>query len=84
MAAYQCGQNIYYRSFRDIDVDEELLVWYSDSYQKHLEIPLSLKATDQAKIEGMVIRNQQTETFYSLPKQYNKIRRFEFQFRPDF
>lgn len=52
MAAYQCGQNIYYRSFRDIAMGEELLVWYSDSYQKHLEIPLSLKETDQVKIEG--------------------------------
>ena len=52
MAAYQCGQNIYYRSFRDIALGEELLVWYSDSYQKHLEIPLSLKESDQAKIEG--------------------------------
>ena len=55
MAAYQCGQNIYYRSFREIAVNEELLVWYSDSYQKHLEIPLSLKESDQANIEGTVI-----------------------------
>lgn len=55
MAAYQCGQNIYYRSFCEIGVGEELLVWYSDSYLKHLEIPLSLKETDQLKIEGIVL-----------------------------
>ncbi|CAB3984960.1 histone-lysine N-methyltransferase PRDM6, partial [Paramuricea clavata] len=54
MAAYQCGQNIYYRSFCEIGVGEELLVWYSDSYLKHLEIPLSLKETDQLKIEELV------------------------------
>lgn len=54
MLAYQCGQNIYYRSFRDVAVGEELLVWYSDSYQKHLEIPMTLKETDRARVEGML------------------------------
>ena len=52
MAAFQYGQNIYYRSFRDISAGEELLVWYSDSYLKHFGIPLNLKDAEQAKIEG--------------------------------
>ena len=52
MAAYQYGQNIYYRSIQDIPVGEELLVWYSDSYLKHLGIPMVLKETEQLNIDG--------------------------------
>lgn len=65
MAAYQCDQNIYYRSFREIIAGGELLVWYSDCYQKHLEIPMCLKENDQHKIDGNLINNIET-TFFGL------------------
>ena len=43
MGAYQYGQNIYYKACRDISAGEELLVWYSDRYGKHFEIPIGLE-----------------------------------------
>ena len=55
MSAYQYGHNIYYRSFRDILVGDELLVWYSDTYLKHLEIPVGLHEKEQANLGVSII-----------------------------
>ncbi|XP_046861509.1 putative histone-lysine N-methyltransferase PRDM6 isoform X2 [Xenia sp. Carnegie-2017] len=48
MTAYQHGESIYYQAFCDINIGEELLVWYSDCYDKYLEIPVNLK-----RVEGL-------------------------------
>ena len=41
--AFQYKDNVYYRSFRDIAVGEELLVWYDDRYLQHFGIPTGLQ-----------------------------------------
>ena len=40
--AFQYKDNVYYRSFRDIAVGEELLVWYDDRYLQDFGIPTGL------------------------------------------
>ena len=40
--AFQHNKNIFYRAFRDIPTGCELLVWYEDSYTKHMGIPLGI------------------------------------------
>ena len=40
--AFQYKDNVYYRSFRDIAVGEEFLVWYDDRYLQHFGIPTGL------------------------------------------
>ena len=40
--AFQYKGNVYYRSFKDIAVGEELLVWYDDRYLQHFGIPTGL------------------------------------------
>ena len=41
--AFQYKDNVYYRSFKDIAVGEELLVWYDDKYLQHFGIPTGLQ-----------------------------------------
>jgi len=41
--AFQYKGNVYYRSFKDIAVGEELLVWYDDKYLQHFGIPTGLQ-----------------------------------------
>ena len=41
--AFQYRGNVYYRSFKDIAVGEELLVWYDDKYLQHFGIPTGLQ-----------------------------------------
>jgi hypothetical protein len=38
--AYQYHGEIYYRVYKEIDVEGELLVWYGDEYAEQLGIPL--------------------------------------------
>ena len=40
--AFQYKSNVYYRSFKDITVGEELLVWYDEKYLQHFGIPVGL------------------------------------------
>ena len=40
MVAYQHHGEIYYRTFKDIQPGEELLVWYGDDYARDLGIAL--------------------------------------------
>lgn len=40
---FQYKDNVYYRSFKDIAVGEELLVWYDDKYNQHFGIPTGLQ-----------------------------------------
>lgn len=41
--AFQYKGNVYYRSFKDIAVGEELLVWYDEKYLQHFGIPTGLQ-----------------------------------------
>ncbi|XP_028519339.1 putative histone-lysine N-methyltransferase PRDM6 isoform X2 [Exaiptasia diaphana] len=41
--AFQYCGNIYYRAFRNIQVQQELLVWYDDKYQQHMGLPLNIQ-----------------------------------------
>ena len=41
--AFQYRGNVYYRSFKDIAVGEELPVWYDDTYLQHFGIPTGLQ-----------------------------------------
>ena len=43
--AFQYKDSVYYRSFKDIDVGDELLVWYDDGYLQHFGIPTGLQDT---------------------------------------
>ena len=43
LVAFQYKGNVYYRSFKDIVVGEELLVWYDDKYLQHFGIPTGLQ-----------------------------------------
>jgi hypothetical protein len=38
--AYQYHGEIYYRVYKEIEVEGELLVWYGDEYAEQLGIPL--------------------------------------------
>lgn len=58
MTAYQHGESIYYQAFCDINIGEELLVWYSDCYDKYLEIPVNLK-----RVEGIISLKRLDEVF---------------------
>lgn len=40
MIAYQYHGEIYYRVYKEIEADDELLVWYGDEYAEQLGIPL--------------------------------------------
>jgi hypothetical protein len=45
----QCQGQIFYESCKDIHQNQELLVWYGNCYEKFLDIPMSLQATEQGK-----------------------------------
>ncbi|XP_005392167.1 PREDICTED: PR domain zinc finger protein 14 [Chinchilla lanigera] len=47
LVAVQCQGQIFYESCKDICQNQELLVWYGDCYEKFLDIPVSLQATEQ-------------------------------------
>ncbi|CAH6777288.1 PR domain zinc finger protein 14 [Phodopus roborovskii] len=49
LAAVQHQGQIFYESCREIHQNQELLVWYGNSYEKFLEIPTSLQVTEQGK-----------------------------------
>ena len=40
---FQYGDNIYYRAYKDITPETELLVWYDDQYEKFLGVPIQLR-----------------------------------------
>ncbi|CAH3135096.1 unnamed protein product [Porites lobata] len=44
MTVFQYCGNIYYRAFRHIPADRELLVWYDEKYSEFIDIPALLKA----------------------------------------
>ncbi|XP_020916077.1 putative histone-lysine N-methyltransferase PRDM6 [Exaiptasia diaphana] len=39
-SAFQYKGRVYYRVLRDIDIGEEILVWYDDCYQQYMGIPI--------------------------------------------
>jgi len=41
--AFQYCGNIYYRAFRNIQIGQELIVWYDDKYQQHMGLPLNIQ-----------------------------------------
>ncbi|GAB1284801.1 PR domain zinc finger protein 14 [Apodemus speciosus] len=47
LAAVQCHGQIFYESCKDIHQNQELLVWYGNSYEKFLDIPTNLRDTEQ-------------------------------------
>ncbi|XP_004372651.2 PR domain zinc finger protein 14 [Trichechus manatus latirostris] len=49
LVAVQCKGQIFYESCKEIYQNQELLVWYGDCYEKFLDIPVSLRFTDQGK-----------------------------------
>ncbi|XP_019481537.1 PREDICTED: PR domain zinc finger protein 14 [Hipposideros armiger] len=49
LVAVQCQGQIFYESCKDIYQNQELLVWYGDCYEKFLDIPVSLRVTEQGK-----------------------------------
>lgn len=42
LLAFQHNKDVFYRAFRDIPRGCELLVWYEDSYIKHMGIPFGI------------------------------------------
>lgn len=42
LSAFQYKDKVYYRSFKQIGIGEELLVWYDDGYLQHFGIPTGL------------------------------------------
>ena len=48
MHMVQYGPNIYYRSFKEINPGEELLVWYENQYEQHFGIPMYIKLSSFA------------------------------------
>ena len=53
--AFQYGDNIYYRAFKNIARGSELLVWYDEQYEQYLGIPLYLRDLGQYSEEGEII-----------------------------
>ncbi|XP_053571871.1 PR domain zinc finger protein 14 [Bombina bombina] len=49
LIALQCEGEIFYESCKEILPNQELLVWYGDSYLQFLGIPVSLKGTGDGK-----------------------------------
>ncbi|XP_076780088.1 PR domain zinc finger protein 14 [Arvicanthis niloticus] len=47
LAAVQHQGQIFYESCKDIHQNQELLVWYGNSYEKFLDIPMNLQVTEQ-------------------------------------
>lgn len=43
LCVFQYRNDIYYRSFKDIAVGVELLVWYDEKYLQHFGIPSGLQ-----------------------------------------
>ena len=52
LVAYQYLGQIYYRTFRDIDPNMELLVWYGEEYAEELGIGLNNRETGMAESSG--------------------------------
>lgn len=42
MSVIQYGKNIYYYAIRDIEVGDEMLVWYHECYYQFWGVPLAL------------------------------------------
>jgi hypothetical protein len=42
MSVVQYGKNIYYYATRDIEIGDEMLVWYHESYYQFWGVPLML------------------------------------------
>lgn len=49
MHVVQYGPNIYYRSFKNINPGEELLVWYENQYEQYFGIPMFIKLSSFGK-----------------------------------
>ena len=41
MVAYQYNGKIFYKTYKEVDANTELLVWYGPQYAEHLGIPTS-------------------------------------------
>lgn len=51
--AFQYGDNIYYRAYKDINPGTELLVWYDDQYEKFFGVPIRLGSMN-LDLPGMI------------------------------
>lgn len=58
MVVFQYGAHIYFQICKDIQVGEELLVWYAEYYDQYLGIPIGVKkfpnAMDNSKKGGEI------------------------------
>ena len=52
--AYQHHGEIYYRVYKEIEADKELLVWYGDEFAEQLGISLFDEEDDEKHFEGLL------------------------------
>ena len=61
LVAFQYHSQIYYRAYKDINENDELLVWYGDEYAKDLGIMEDEETSDVACVP---IVNKDIGTYY--------------------
>lgn len=68
LCVFQYRDDVYYRSFKDITVGEELLVWYDDKYLQHFGIPTGLQdlSSTTLGVGGMPIVSNKKSIFLSI------------------
>ena len=68
LCVFQYRDDVYYRSFKDITVGEELLVWYDDKYLQHFGIPTGLQDLSSMTlgVGGMSIVSNKKSIFLSI------------------
>lgn len=63
LVAIQIQGQIYYDVCRDIDPDSELLVWYGDTYQQFMGIPMGVKDTEKEEnADDTETKEEETES----------------------
>ena len=50
MAAFQFGEEIYYRTIKDVGPDTELTVWYGDDYGRELGLVSFINTVDFSQL----------------------------------
>jgi hypothetical protein len=73
LLAVQHQGQIFYESCRDIQRNQELLVWYGNGYEKFLGVPMNLRVTEQGgqqlseSSEGESAQRESTRTLTGFP-----------------